>query len=121
MTYIDETFTLSFMDGDSCGERTYDAFINIECSEEPEEEPRFLSKSECTYNFVWSRPEACLRQIETKCGAVPLGYDLSPLQRGLATAQSLFQSMKSKEALNAGKKVLLNLVLTKLTVNISLS
>ena len=91
------------MDGDSCGERTYDAFINIECSEEPDEEPKFLSKSECTYNFVWSRPEACLRQIETKCGAVPLGYDLSPLQRGLATAQSLFQSMKSKEALNAGK------------------
>ena len=92
------------MNGDSCGKRTYDAFVNIECSEEPDEEPRFLSKSDCTYHFVWSRPEACLRQIETKCGAVPLGYDLSPLQKGLATAQSLFQTMKSKEALNAGKR-----------------
>ena len=104
--YIGETFTLSYLDGDSCKDRTYDAYITIECSQQAEEKPVLQSKSDdgCSYQFTWRRPEPCLAQVETKCGQVPLGYDLSSLQRSYGTAQDIYEQLMAEKALAQGVK-----------------
>ena len=46
-----------------------DVSVSSEC--DPDEE------DECSFVFTWDRTEACLDKIETSCGLIPTGYDLS--------------------------------------------
>jgi len=98
--FSSEMITLIYRDGDQCESaksRKYDSVININCvnSADNEAEPRLVHKSEngCEYTFEWNRSEVCQEKLETLCGLVPIGYDLSAIMR---QPRSLYEKLSKK-------------------------
>ena len=84
--YQSEIFSVVYRDGDECpgGKgKKYDSIINIECAEEDEDGPSLAETSAdgCSLTFAWRKRAACIEKVETSCGMIPTGYDLSQIQR----------------------------------------
>ena len=106
--YVNQVFTISYIDGEICktenGDRKYDAVVTIVCRENSADQPEFdfISNDGCSYNFIWYRNEACLSFLESSCGIIPVGYNLSPLQTRQNTPGGIFNRLESEKLASNG-------------------